>query len=394
MILGFFYFLRGYLEIKVSGPFIERFINIATKNGILLRKITRSGDSATMLISVRGFKKIRTAARKTKTSVQIAQKCGLPLFLHRHRHRGFFYAGFCIFGAVLLCLSSFIWSVEIEGTEKIDKNIIRDALRSCGIDAGVVKYNHKLSDIQDDMLLKVPSLSWCWVEIRGTRAIVSVRERSEKPELEQNDTPCNIVAKMDGVIKKLTVLHGEPVLKEGETVHKGGLIVSGALDSAFCGVRLIHADAEVMAETWHEKSGTYPLLRTETEKTGISETRYILNVCGRDITVYPFSEIRFSDCEIAQKEKKLKLWGDFYLPVSVKIQSVEETKTVEIAQSLQEAADFYAAELYAELEKDAQDAEIIEKTSEYTAENGFITVKCTLHCSENIAERRTIETGG
>ena len=61
MILDFLYFLRGYLVIKVSGPFIERFINIATKNGILLRKITRGKDSATMLISARGFKKIRSA---------------------------------------------------------------------------------------------------------------------------------------------------------------------------------------------------------------------------------------------------------------------------------------------------------------------------------------------
>lgn len=394
MILDFLYFLRGYLVIKVSGSFIERFINIATKNGILLRKITRGKDSATMLISARGFKKIRSAARKTKTSVKIVEKCGLPLFLHKHRKRSFFYVGICIFGAVLLCLSSFIWSVEIEGTEKIDKNIIREALRSCGIDAGVVKYNHKLSDIQDDMLLKVPSLSWCWVEIRGTRAIVSVRERSEKPEIEQSDIPCNIVAKRDGVIKKLTVLQGEPVLKEGEAVQKGGLIVSGALDSSFYGVRLIHADAEVEAETWHEKSGVFPLVRTETKETGRAEKRYVLSMCGKDITVYPFSKICFSDYEIAEEEKKLKLWGDFYLPISVKIQNVRETESVEIPQSNEEAADFYAAVLYADLEKEAEDAEIIEKNSEYTVENGTITLKCTLHCSENIAERRTIETGG
>ena len=120
----------------------------------------------------------------------------------------------------------------------------------------------------------------------------------------------------------------------------------------------------------------------------------VLSICGKDITVYPFSKICFSDYEIAEEEKKLKLWGDFYLPISVKIQNVRETESVEIPQSNEEAADFYAAVLYADLEKEAEDAEIIEKNSEYTVENGTITLKCTLHCSENIAERRTIETGG
>ena len=81
MILDFLYFLRGYLVIKVSGPFIERFINIATKNGILLRKITRGKDSATMLISARGFKKIRSAARKTKTSVKMYFRRGFIVFI-------------------------------------------------------------------------------------------------------------------------------------------------------------------------------------------------------------------------------------------------------------------------------------------------------------------------
>ena len=103
MILDFLYFLRGYLVIKVSGPFIERFINIATKNGILLRKITRGKDSATMLISARGFKKIRSAARKTKTSVKIVEKCGLPLFLHKHRKRSFFMWEY-VFSARFYCV--------------------------------------------------------------------------------------------------------------------------------------------------------------------------------------------------------------------------------------------------------------------------------------------------
>lgn len=389
MIFTFINFLRGYLIIEATGFFIERFINLAIKNNIFLWEIKKSAkNKATMKISIKGFKKIRNAARKTGTTVRIKEKKGLPLFLYRHRRRKAFYAGILLFALILAALTSFIWSIEITGNEKIDKNLIREELRACGIDIGVVKYNHSSQQIKQEMLLRVPELSWIWVDIRGTRAFVEVKERTQKPEIIPADEPCNIVAGIDGVITEMIITGGTPVAAVGDIVKKGDLLVSGVNDSAYEGVILTHSTGEIYATTWRELSEIFPMTRSVFTPSGEARTRYSVTLGSLNVPLFSFGKIDFKSYDTKESHTQLKLWGDIYLPVVWKADTLEELIESEVRMSAEQAAEYYGEVLHSKIIQDSlQDTEVKGRSIAYEIIGENIQVTCTLEFREEIGQK-------
>lgn len=395
MIFRFLSFLRGYLIIEVSGIFLERFINLAIKSNIFLwdiRKIQK--NKATMKISVRGFFHIRKAVRKTGVDIKILKRCGIPLFVHKHRKRKAFYLGFLSFVLIIAFLTSFIWTVEIEETKSVDREMIREALYEKGIKAGALKYGHKIHAIQDKLMMEIPGISWIWVEIRGTRAIVSVRERTEKPEIFDKNQPCNIVANFDGVIEKITVINGEQVVQNGDVVKKGALLISGAYNGKYGGVRLVHSEGEVIATTWHSKEEAFPLEKVVSERTGEEQRQILVSFAGKDIKVFPLFKKDFKKAETTEKFTQIRLFGDLYLPFGIKEVKAYEISESKIKMSEKEAFAYYKELLFKELIKEYKDAEILEKTAEEETSGGKIKIKATIKCRQNIAGKTAIQTGG
>lgn len=393
MIFSILHYLRGFLVLQLHGACLERFINLCVRHGIYLWNIRKESDTrATANVSIRGFFHMREAARKTKTRVRILRKRGLPLFLHRHRKRRAFIAGILLFSLILTLLSSFIWTIEIDGTEKIDKNLLRNALRSCGLDVGVLKYTLKASDIKDDMLREIPALSWLWVEVRGTRAFVHVREKTPKPEIVPAHLPANIVADRDGVIVSCTAARGTARVQEGDTVQKGTLLISGTVETKHGGTLLVHAEGVVRAKTWRSASGTFPLSKKTETDSGEVKTRYGIRF-GSFLLPLHGKNAPFETYRTESESTPLRLWGDLYLPVTLEKDTLYKTNVSFDKLRADEAALFYGQTLLEDIEIPA-DGEII--NTEYTHilnEDGTITVTCTVECIEEIGETREILEG-
>ncbi len=393
MIFSILHYLRGFLVLQLHGAYIERFLNMCVRGGIYLWRIRKEGDEkATTYVSIPGFFRMREAARKTKTRVRIVRKRGLPMFLHRHRRRGAFIAGVLLFALIITLLSSFIWAIEIEDTEKIDKNLLRNALRSCGLDVGVLKYTLKASDIKDDMLRQMPELSWLWVEVRGTRAFVHVREKTPVPDIVPAGRPANIVAEKDAVILSCTATRGTARVQEGDTVQKGSLLISGTVETKHGGTLLVHAEGTVRAKTWLTKSDTFPLSKQTETDSGEVKTRFGLRFGDWLLPLYgktaPYETYRTE-----QESTHLKLWGDLYLPITFEKETLYKTNVSTDKLRPDEAEIYYGNRLSDTIEI-PEDAEII--NTEYTHilnEDGTITVTCTVECIEEIGETREILEG-
>ncbi len=393
MLFSLINFLSGYIIVEVHGFFIERFINLLIRRGVFLWDIKKkSKNTATMKVGIRGFKKMREAARKTKTTVRIKKKCGLPLVMHRYRRRRAFVAGLFLFLIILAVLTSFIWSVEIRGIVKIDENTLRNELRSCGIDVGVIKYGKSAHSIKEQMLINVPGLSWIWVDIRGTKAFVEVKERTDKPEIVPSDQPCNIIAERDGVVDDFVVKNGQPVVGRGSVVKKGDLLISGAADSRFEGARLFHADATVWATTWYEDVGEFSLTAEERTFTGDSRVYSGLDISGFYLRVWGFGKTEYETFEYVKNKEQLRLWENFYLPAHWVREEFNETLVTYKEMTEDEAAAYYGEALGEKITNELEaDVQIISKKIDYTVgENGNIEVRCTLECREEIGVKAAI----
>ncbi|MBQ7036081.1 MAG: sporulation protein YqfD [Clostridia bacterium] len=388
MFFTLFHYIKGFLDLKLTGLYLERFLNLCVKSGIYIWHVRKeSPKEATARVSIPGFFRMREASRKTGTRVRILRKRGLPMFLHRHRRRKGFIIGFILFALILTFLSSFVWSIEIDGTEKIDKNIIRNALSSCGFREGVIKYNIKVSELKEDMLRTVPELSWIWVEIKGTRAFVHVREKTPAPPIVPLDRPCNIVAKTDGVITDFVASRGTPKIEKGTVVKKGSLLISGTVETKHGGTLLVHAEGSVKAKTWYTKTESFPLLyKTETQ-TGNEKNIYKVHIGNFTL---PLGSVPYTSYRTEHEEKRLHLFGDVYLPIWYEKTSAYETESASVLFTPEEATSFYGEKLLKEITIPPL-AEII--NTEYTYilnDNETISVTCTVSCIEEIGEIREI----
>ena len=220
-------YISGYVNISVEGYFIERFINMCISKGILLWNMRRQKSTYLQTnISKKDFKKVKNIARKTKCRVAINSKKGLPFILNRYKKRKIFVIALLIIILSIFTTSRFIWNIEILGNEKIETKEILEELNEKGIVIGVLKSKIDTDEIIRQIRLKRNDIAWMSIDLNGTNAIVKIVENTEKPEIIDKNDYCNIVANKAGVITKINARSGTPLVKIGDVVTEGTILVA------------------------------------------------------------------------------------------------------------------------------------------------------------------------
>src|SRR5690554_6774332 len=144
-------------------------------------------------ISIKGFKKLRKIVRKLHCQIKIVEKRGLPFKTYKYKHRKMLIAGMLVFLVIIYDLSAFIWTVDLEGTEDVKPDLILSKLYESGVKPGAFKGKINTEQIENQLLITTPELSWASLEIRGSRAILRVKEaveaRSEEHTSELQSRP-------------------------------------------------------------------------------------------------------------------------------------------------------------------------------------------------------------
>ncbi len=302
-------YFKGYLTITVTGKFCERFINVCTTKDILLWDITRISDTSIRCkISVPAFKKITEIAYNTGVSIHINIKHGFPFFLARYKKRKLALMGVFLFIFFVILANQFVWDIEVIGNYKIPEKKIISVLNESGLKIGMLKSKINQKELKKDALLAIPELSWLWVDKRGSKIIVDVREKIETPEILNPDDYFNVVAAKDGIIQTMVVRGGIPVLGEGDTVLKDMVIVTGKIPSSVReDIRYVRASAEIYARVWYEKKRLFSNISTTRSESGKSKNFYSLTFFGKNINIFHKDSppYEFYDTE----EKKYSLFG-------------------------------------------------------------------------------------
>ncbi len=174
---------------------------------------------------------------------------GLPAILWRYRRRyGILLGG--ILAAVLVWLSGqFIREICVVGNETVTASEILGLLEEQGLHVGSYAPHINTDRVENSLLKSTDRLSWISVNILGGRAEVEVREYAAATPVLPEKKPANLVAKADGVIEEVRIYRGKTVVKAGQFVRKGELLVSGLYDSTQVGFRFTRAAGEVLART-------------------------------------------------------------------------------------------------------------------------------------------------
>lgn len=310
-------YLFGYVNITIEGFFVERFINNCINRKIFLWGIKRKNTTLiTANISIREFKQIRTIAKKTNCKVNINAKKGFPIILNRYRKRKIL---FVLLIPILLCVlisSLYIWNIEIVGLNNIKQKELILQLKEEGIDIGKKKSNIDTKSVISNIRLRRNDISWMSVDLKGTNVIITIVEAEEKPDMLDENKYCNIIADKSGIITKITADRGTAIVKVGDIIEKGDVLIGGYMEGKYTGIRYVHAKGDVRARIWYTKKIESGFTREIIEETGNKKNIYSINFNNFKINLYK-SLPNFENYDTINETNKIKLFNNFYLPIMI-----------------------------------------------------------------------------
>ena len=133
-------YLIGYINVKIEGYSIERFMNKCVNNKILFWNIKREKSTiAYMNVGMKDFETLCNFAQDTQCQIQVQHKRGLPFVLQKYKKRKIFFITILLIILCLVVLSRFVWNIQIEGLNKIKEAEISELLNSKGLKTGTLK---------------------------------------------------------------------------------------------------------------------------------------------------------------------------------------------------------------------------------------------------------------
>ncbi|NLP44200.1 MAG: sporulation protein YqfD [Peptococcaceae bacterium] len=392
-------YYKGRVYIKASGEGLERFINQAVRDGIIFYNGKKLPDSFRAEVSTEDFKRLRKAAREAEIKIAIRAKYGFPFVALRwQRRKGLIVGLFLIFTA-LTVLSQFVISIEVEGNDRVPTEQIIVEAEKLGLKTWVLKNNLDLEEISKKLQENNPDLIWATIDERGTNMKIRVVEKT-LPEkvVYQGD----LIAAKTGFVDQVIVIQGIPVVKEGDMVKQGQVLIKAAGGMMEYSIdarnpneakqNLVDAPAAkgfVRGRVWYSVEKEVLLSEDFIEKTGRFANGWGIKIKDRVIMITnqknPYEQAIEETISYA-----LPSWRNWRFPVEVIKVCYEETKNVQVERTVSEARQLAEAQAREELHSliPAEAKTLRENVRIRTSENEVEYVRVEAETFEELAVYR------
>lgn len=381
-------FISGSLVIEVKLDHSERFINLCLSHDIPLWNIQIENDVLTAHTTIDGYRQMPVIARKCRCVPRIKRKIGMPFVLARLFRRRTLVIS-CIAAVVLLyAASSFIWFVDVVGTQTIDPHEIIEAAANYGLHRGALRSQIDLDYTRIKLEHEFPAASWIGIKVEGTRAIIKVVEKVTPPQ--QVEVTGDIIAAKDGYLIRLVAIQGTRRVSVPQTVAKGDILVEGRLYIQDQVLKEIKAEAIAEAKVWYQGYGTSCLRQQLQLRTGREYVQWVVRVKNREIVVKGRGTVPF-ECYQLEEEVSRPSWRNITLPVEVVKRTYYEleqkTRILSREQATAEAEAVAQAEV---LSKVPQQAFVLDRRVDIieSKDADTVTVRVTIETKEDIGQFR------
>lgn len=258
--------ITSYIWVEVEQKKKDRLFLKCFKNRIPIYETSQIGDKLYIKIKESDFSKIKKFwfVKVKKNDVTGFYKLKENIF----KYHIFL---FClIIGLGLLFIFSHVMvSVEVIHSKKEIRDLVFETLKEKGIKKNTFRKNfQEIEKIKNEILHMYPEkLEWMEIEVHGMNYVIRVEERKIEEEKKEKEA-CHIVAKKDGIVKKMIYSKGQAVVLVNDSVKKGDLLISGIIkkDEETRGV--LCATGEIYAEVWYQVSASIPMNYDELVRTG------------------------------------------------------------------------------------------------------------------------------
>lgn len=317
---GRFKLVKTFKEIvlKIEGVNFTELLNELNKQNIKLKQANRVSPTELELVF--------SAHRHKKIVAILNEKCYTIKEQKTNTYWGelkkiFLRVGILVglFVGILINIlaSFFIWDIRFFGQTNFEKEI-QNALIQNGVKKGCLKFGLTAQDIEKLIYENIEDVSLCDISFKGTTLLVNytIRTQSEKEDIVAK----NIIAKNDGIIANISVLSGTAMVKVGDYVKKGEVLIAGFTEQDEDVVEC-EAKGQVYAYSWKSAVVEFPKEKIEWVRTGQSVTNVTTSLFNSVIS----STKNLHNFEKTETEQKtVFLTQNQNLPIKVTFETIYE----------------------------------------------------------------------
>ena len=301
---------RIYLEVSNE---INRFIKKCIDNNINLYNISYKKDKMVVLIDVKDYLKIKRLNYYSK--IRVVKYDGM-LNIKKIIKDNMFYISVIFLSFIWMnLLTNYIVDIEIIHSNSGIRRLLKEELDKNNVKRFSLAYSfEELDNITKKILAdNKNNLEWVSIKKDGMKYIVRAEERIIKSEV-VSDKPRDIVASKDAYITKVISSKGNVLVRQGEYVKKGTVLISGKITLYEDVKGVTSASGSVYGNVWYECTVETPKEISSERLTG--RKRYNLNVGNKILLRNKYQNFRQKNI------REIKIFGlkiKFYREEEVEI---------------------------------------------------------------------------
>ncbi|MGN0974818.1 MAG: sporulation protein YqfD, partial [Gemmiger sp.] len=262
------FMLADRLFFSVYGSGLPAFFSAAASHGVRLRQIRIEQNGAHAEIWGRDWPAVRSIAQKGGWQVELVRRIGPGAAVNMLMRRTGIPVGMLLFSVLLSIFSDYIWKIEYDALEPAEQERAAAVLRECGVYEGARADADTLKLAQDCLMNGSDEYGWVSLNFTGG-CLVLESTAAQKQSVRQQTEDLSLYAKADACVLTVETESGFSLVKPGQTVAEGQLLVRDyRLDRSEQPVAQ-SASGHILGRVTKKYQTIQPLQTTQTCLTGV-----------------------------------------------------------------------------------------------------------------------------
>ncbi len=227
-------FYRHRVQISIEGFRGDKLLSAAFQKGITIKNVRVISDTElSAWISYADYKKLKKLA-KSLYRITIIRQAGPGAKIKAARRHPLVILGIMVSAAIVLTRSLFVAEILVSGYKAIPEQSLRQCLEEAGIREGVYRPSINWDKARADIFDTFPQVTWVKLVYDGRVVYLDIAETDSLPE-EKVENPqktityTNLIAAESGYIESFQPLWGKACMEAGDFVKKGQVLITGEI---------------------------------------------------------------------------------------------------------------------------------------------------------------------
>ncbi len=313
----------GKAKVIIEGVNFDRLLNDIVTRQIKIIEVARQNNILILTISCSFLAQLIALLKEKCYTFTIQKQSGIANFFDVFITRWGLFLGFLISVSVFGFASCFVWGIVVENDEAQLQQTFNKILAENNLGVGVLRFNQSSYEIEQCLLDNIPELSLVSASFKGTNIIVNYTLQTEKEEMLEQQKKVNIVATNDGIVTSISVTSGTALVKVGDVVKKGQILIAGYKIVEEEQVECV-ASGTVYANVFKSATIQFPLKTIQWVRTGNFLTGTEIKLFNKTISNNQ-PDVNFEHYEtiITYEKYNLLIPLEFYVTRYYEVESVE-----------------------------------------------------------------------